>query len=284
MLYQKMLIGNKPYLVSVSRTGAFEVHRHPEIEISFCLDGEYELICEHKRYCLSAGDLVVVPPMCSHEIPGNDHECKKLTIELGSAILGECFDFFSKLNASAVFFKNADFQTSEQHRELVHLMRETAALHQSNLFFRELSIKGNLYKISSLLLQILNFSEPEGTRNKKMTDIKKVDQALEKIYNSYYEPLTVEEVSAFCGYNKSNFCKIFKSITGSTFHHILNRHRVEVACMLLRESDRTVEEIARETGFADSKSFCRVFKKITGQNAGAYRKSQKHTGKTQEDG
>lgn len=269
MLYQKMLLSSNPYFLSVSPAGAFEVHRHPEIEISFCLEGEYDLICENEPFSLKEGDFLVVSPMAAHELPAGRGDCKKLTIEIGSALLGENFDFFKNLPGAALFFQKAE---TLEYQEIIRLMKETATLWQSELFYRDLAIRGNLYKISSLLLQMISFSKTEENQNKKVTDIKKIDSALEKIYNSYYEPLTLESVSAFCGYGKSNFCKIFKNITGDTFHHTLNRHRIEVACLLLRESDRTIEEIARETGFADSKSFCRVFHRYKGQNAGAYRK------------
>ncbi|MBQ6824575.1 MAG: helix-turn-helix transcriptional regulator, partial [Clostridia bacterium] len=177
-------------------------------------------------------------------------------------------------NQSSIFLCRKG-EGGASYGELEALLRETAALHRSEEVFCELSIKGNVYKICALLLQMLNLTEVENTQNKKRTDLKKIDQALEQIYNYYNEPLTVEEVSAFCGYGKSNFCKIFKSITGNTFHYTLNQHRVEVACMLLKESDQTVEEIARDTGFADAKSFCRVFKQFMNQSAGAYRKSIK---------
>ena len=97
----------------------------------------------------------------------------------------------------------------------------------------------------------------------------------ERIYNCYYMQLNVEDVSTYCGYSKSNFCKIFKEITGETFHNTLNSHRIDVACMLLHDTNYTIEKIAQETGFTDIKSFCRVFKKLKGQNASEYRKNLK---------
>ena len=77
------------------------------------------------------------------------------------------------------------------------------------------------------------------------------------------------------GYGKSNFCKIFKAITGDTFHNVLNRHRIENAYMYLSETDMTVADIGSEVGFSDTKSFCRVFKSIIGSTAGEYRRSGK---------
>ncbi|MBQ8249989.1 MAG: helix-turn-helix transcriptional regulator [Clostridia bacterium] len=103
-------------------------------------------------------------------------------------------------------------------------------------------------------------------------NIVKIEKAIEIIYNRYSEPLDIESVSAECGYSKSSFCKIFKEITGETFHSVLNRHRIEIACMHLKNSNASVEEIALNAGFSDLKSFCRVFKKITGESSGSYRK------------
>ena len=267
MIYQKMLMGDKPYFISVNEAKPFEAHRHPEIEISFCIEGGYDIICEHKRYSLKAGDFAVILPMVSHEIPENNTRCKQLTVEVGSVMLGEYFEYFTSQSDACLIYRESD--------KLTELFKETATLYRSEQIFRELLIKGNLYKICALLMQLPNFQKADSAQNKKMTDIKKIDRALEKIYNYYYEPLSVESVSAYCGYSKSNFCKIFKSVTGNTFHSTLNRHRVEVACMMLVDSDRSVEEIARETGFADTKSFCRVFKGFMGTNAGEYRKKRK---------
>lgn len=270
-----MLLSSKPYFIAVGTAKAFEVHRHPEIEISFCLEGEYDLICERKCYTLKRSEFALIPPMLSHEIPKNEQGGKVITIEVGSALLGEDFDIFSTQDTIFICNKETLSQNGAPHLELESLIRETAELYNSNHAFRELTIKGNLYKICALLLEWLNTSNLKNPKSKKMNDIQKIDQALEKIYDYYYEPLTVEKVSADCGYGKSNFCKIFKNITGNTFHHTLNQHRIEVACLLLKESNQTIEDIARDTGFADAKSFCRVFKSFMGQSAGEYRKNIK---------
>ena len=263
MLYQKMLIGDKPYFVGLSGAVPFEAHRHPEIEISFCTEGEYDIICDRRRYTLRAGDYAVVAPMAAHEIPKNSHACRKLTIEVGRAMLGECSEQFG-----------AEICTVSTSRgELLSLFNETAALCGSHESVSELMIKGNIYKICAHILQGSAVKKTISPQDKKTADIKKIERALEKIYNNYFEQLSVSSVSAFCGYSKSNFCKIFKNVTGDTFHNTLNRHRVEVACILLRESDLAVDEIARDTGFADSKSFCRVFKSVMGVTAGEYRRN-----------
>lgn len=263
MLYQKLLMGDRPYFVAIGNTPAFEVHQHPEIEISYCMEGSYDIICEKKQYRLTAGDFALIGPMAVHEFPETGGKCKRLTVELGYAFLGAYYEAFP---SGCYIFPKKDGENLQK------LLAETAVLRESDAPFSDLAIQGNLYKISALFLQTLQSMARGQLQSRKMTDIRKIDKALEQIYNSYYEPLTVEAVSASCGYSKSNFCKIFKNITGDTFHNTLNRHRVEIACDLLLSGELTVETVAAKTGFADSKSFCRVFKRITGQTAGEYRK------------
>ena len=266
-------MGEKAYFFSVNDAPAFQAHRHPEIEISYCIEGYYDVICEKKRYSLFPGDLIVVGAMASHEIPPNNKNCKCITIELGYALLGSFFENFKARNSICRLYKKDDFTESAQYRELVSILEETADISVSDTSFQELLIKGNLYKVSALLLQMLYSSHPTSFQDKKMTDVNKIENALENIYKHYSEPLSVETVSAMCGYSKSNFCRIFKNITGDTFHNTLNRHRIETSCILLRETDYTIERIALETGFVDAKTFCRVFKKYMGNSAGEYRKS-----------
>ena len=281
MLYQQLLMGKNPYFIKVGAATAFEVHRHPEIELSFCLDGAYDIICEKERYTLTSGDFMIVSPLAAHEIPGNTEPCLHITVEFGYSFLGDFFENFVTNDPNCRFFNGIQLASNPLYEELKELMEETASVHSSAPAFSELSIKGNLYKISALLLQLLYATRSAGAPTRKTADIQKIDKALGCIHDRYHESLTVEAVSAFCGYSQSNFCKVFKAITGDTFHNTLNRHRVEMASMLLRETDYAIEKIALQTGFADSKSFCRVFKKVTGQSAREYRKNLRVTNTNQ---
>lgn len=269
MLYQKLLVGSNPFYISAGKASAFEIHRHPELELSYCLKGEYSIVCENRRHTLKEGDFAIVAPMAAHEIPANTEPGEMLTIEVGYALLGEFFNAFAQPDAGCRLYKK---DGSAAYAALAALLEETVSTQQSNAPYKVLSIKGNLYKISALLLRMTANAEADHVQNKKMVDIANIDQALKKIYNNYCEPLNIEEISASCGYSKSNFCKLFKAITGETFHNTLNRHRIEIACMLLIETNDSIEKIAQETGFADSKSFCRVFKSFQNESAGAYRR------------
>ena len=84
----------------------------------------------------------------------------------------------------------------------------------------------------------------------------------------------VNELTDYCKAMGWEICKIFKNITGETFHNVLNSHRIKNACTLLKSTDFSIEEIATRVGFNGSKSFCRIFKDIKGVSPGSYRKNK----------
>ncbi|MBR3691285.1 MAG: helix-turn-helix domain-containing protein [Clostridia bacterium] len=267
MLYQPLLAGKDAFFLSAGVPAKFEIHRHPEMELSFCLSGSYTVSVEKEVFSLRAGDLVLISPMAAHEYP--DEGCgRKLTVELGPGFLGEYFRPMSSLTFSRRIFHLSE--GGEVFSALDGLLRETCALWESRSEFSGLALRGNLYRISALILQHF-LTEPEATASRSLRDVARVERALEMIYEHYATPLDLDCVCSACGFSKSSFCRIFRKVTGSTFHALLNRHRVEIACLHLREGSLPVSEIAVAVGFADAKSFCRAFRAHTGTSPGAYR-------------
>lgn len=268
MLYQNLLIGTKPYHIrTTSYTGpqnhtGFQLHRHPDIELLYCLEGTYSVSVHNQTHQLQAGDLCVVGSMIAHEIFPKKVHCKTLTIDIGSVLLGEFFHSLASNSFAPVYHLAPE-------DPLRMLLEETAEIYCARTTFSELQLRGNLYKIGALLCeQNINSQAPE--QNFQM--VMKIEKALTLIYNHYAENISVDEAAAISGYSKSNFCAAFKKVVGDSFHHVLNQHRVNNACHLLRETAMPISDIALSVGFPDSKSFCRAFKQFLQTSPGTYRK------------
>lgn len=275
MLYQKLLTGVRPYHLSVSRFHhGFEEHRHPDIEFSYCLSGSYDLIIDRQRYHLQEGDLAVIGCMVSHEVPEEQQEAVALTMEVGPILLKEHFQALAKSRFAPLYSLDKD-------SPLRQILEETIRIYQENEPFAELLLTGNLYKISACVCrecaelpsvgESVGEADQEKTKETPRRPVMEIERALELIYSHYAQNITVEDAAAVTGYSKSNFCTVFKNVVGDSFHHVLNRHRVENACYFLKESNTSVSDIAQMVGFADAKSFCRVFKNFRGISPGEYR-------------
>ena len=74
-----------------------------------------------------------------------------------------------------------------------------------------------------------------------------------------------------CGIRRTQLCKIFHKLTGSTPIEFLSRIRIEHAKTLLRRSETKVIDIAFECGYSSSQYFANTFKQATGVTPSVYR-------------
>ena len=80
-----------------------------------------------------------------------------------------------------------------------------------------------------------------------------------------------EALAQHFGYHPVYLATLFRELTGSTLHHAILAERVRVAREYLARTNRSIEEIAAETGFSTRNHFCTVFKTFTGLSPRAYR-------------
>jgi len=99
--------------------------------------------------------------------------------------------------------------------------------------------------------------------------------ALEYMKNHLSEDLSRDKVANSCNMSPSHFSRTFHRSTGHTFTDLLNRFRIEQACMLLEDSDATVYEIAYRCGFNEQSYFNRVFRRYRRKTPREYREQQR---------
>ena len=88
----------------------------------------------------------------------------------------------------------------------------------------------------------------------------------------YVHTITLDEIAAEIGMNRSAFCSYFKRCKGMTFSQFVTQYRLNTACELLKHSQKQVSEICFAVGFNDVPHFNRVFKESQGITPKEYRK------------
>ena len=73
------------------------------------------------------------------------------------------------------------------------------------------------------------------------------------------------------GVSAFHFSRLFKQSTGSSPHQYLLCRRLDRAKTLLRETESSLADVARATGFADQSHFTKVFRKFVGVPPSEYR-------------
>lgn len=85
--------------------------------------------------------------------------------------------------------------------------------------------------------------------------------------------LTLSQLAASINVNPHHLSQIINSEFGKSFACYINEYRVNAACRLLSDANnRTVLDIAMDSGFSSKSSFNALFKKHTGLTPSEYRK------------
>ncbi|GAB4580493.1 MAG: substrate-binding domain-containing protein [Anaerolineales bacterium] len=98
-----------------------------------------------------------------------------------------------------------------------------------------------------------------------------VRAAMVYIHERYAEPITREEIANYIGITQDYLTFCFRQELGTTPIKYLRRYRVHQAKILLKQTSKTITEIAIEVGFSDSGYFSRVFRQETGVSPEGYR-------------
>ena len=81
----------------------------------------------------------------------------------------------------------------------------------------------------------------------------------------------MREMAELCHLSPSYFSKLFLREVGENFTDWVNRRKIEWAKEMLRDSSKSITDIASELGYMDTSYFIKVFKKFEGTTPLAYR-------------
>jgi AraC-like DNA-binding protein len=88
------------------------------------------------------------------------------------------------------------------------------------------------------------------------------------------EPWTLDSMAAACRLKRTQFEVLTKELTGDTPSRLLNRFRIRQSLQPLKNNNKTITEIAFNTGFSSSQHFARIFKNLIGITPSQYRQQR----------
>lgn len=92
------------------------------------------------------------------------------------------------------------------------------------------------------------------------------------IQGHYDAKITLNDIAASGAVCRSRCCELFNKYVGQTPNAYLMKYRIAKSCGMLRETGRTVSEIAMACGFQSASYFSAVFRRETGLAPQDYRK------------
>ena len=96
-------------------------------------------------------------------------------------------------------------------------------------------------------------------------------QVLDYIDAHLHQELKLADLASLLGISEFHFSRRFKQVLGTTPHQYLLQQRIERAKQLLKQSDRSISDIALTCGFNSHSHLSKQFRKLTGITPKAYR-------------
>jgi AraC family transcriptional regulator len=116
----------------------------------------------------------------------------------------------------------------------------------------------------------INTTQMTGDR---MSYVDSVQRAIEYIEDHLGEELELSTIADEAYLSVAQLYRVFYALTGHPVKDYIRKRRMSAAANHLRNSNRSVEDLAWDSGFESYHSFAKVFKKIVGMTPAAYRKA-----------
>ncbi len=244
-------------------SGSYRSHWHEHLELLYFLSGDSEFTCAGTEHVVHEGDLLIINSGEQHSVnndAGGEYLCVHLSPQFFADIEFENYIFETHIVGDA-FIKECFEKIYEEHKT-----RSTAY---------DMRMKSTAYALMAYLTcnyRKDHLSESGELLNKnKLRDINEVFAFISRNYSA---PLTTAALSRHFHLTEQYFCHMFKAKTGKTPTDYINGYRIEKATVFLKNTDKSITDIALSVGFEDSNYFSRVFKKHMGVSPREYRKGK----------
>lgn len=166
-----------------------------------------------------------------------------------------------------LYGKNVEAQNViSGHGDINRLFLEIEEETQKKLSYSKILIGAKLVEVLSLMMR--HFDIAEQSNVKMGSDMYRV---LEYIDEHYRTDISQQQVANLVNMSATAFSRYFTKCMGVGFAAYIMQKRIQYAIHLLKTSDKTVLEVALESGFNNTASFYKAFKKITNLSPGDYR-------------
>ena len=91
-----------------------------------------------------------------------------------------------------------------------------------------------------------------------------IKEAISFIEQNFQNHITVEDIAAFCGIDRSYFGKVFHRAVGKSPQEFLISYRMAKAAELLRMTSLSIADVGNAVGYENQLHFSRAFKSVYG--------------------
>lgn len=233
----------------------FQRFNYNSLLLSYTYAGEGHLLYKDKEYSIKKGEAFIIDCRQHHKYYTEGDSWKHIDIHIWGNHAQSIYQHFENEDITHISFPEQDFN------HLVERLLDTCVTFSDH---RHLLISNAL---SNLLCNLLNHAEKEG----HSTIPEAYRYIIHYMESNYKTALSLDSLASFINVSKFYFAREFKRYTNYSPNEYLLALRIQHACIMLANTDLSIEEIANEVGIHNMSNFIKQFKKRTGVTPSKFR-------------
>ena len=238
-------------------------HWHRSIEIFLVLEGELAFYINSTSFPLKAVDIIIVNPHENHSIESPKHNN---TIVVQIHLI--CFAGYLREEEYAVFSKQSD----EDNLQLAQLIVQMFKAYQEKAPAYELKVRGLFYGLLYLLVTGFMQTENDQGNIRQKRNLDKLSKITSYMKKNYDQDITLESVADEFGFSPTYLSRMFKRYADVSYKTYLLNLRTEYAFREMMNTDHSLNDVALNNGFPNSRAFAKAFINRYGCLPSEYRK------------
>jgi len=255
-----------PLVITKSSGFDFLAHWHNDIELVYVLDGNLKMGINKECRILKKGDVAICSSGDIHYYNSKDLYSEYFLILLKPQLLESKSIWPKNLRFLCPFIKCKFLKENKISDRVAEIFTSLHCESQKNTEHSHYFQRAHIYELCGLLLCNIP-SEPllEVKLSRSISHLKIMQIALQYIETNYTQDISLKDTAKISNMSFFYFSRLFNQITGKNYKSYLNSVRVEKAEeLLLSDLNKSIMDIAYESGFKSIRTFNRVYKSVKG--------------------
>ena len=253
-------------------------HWHADVEFLWVMQGGVRLDTSNHTYALHTGEGAYINSNMLHykeSLPGAPPIVLNQLFDVQLLAGGYKNVFEQKYIAPVIECRELEAlifrPSSANQRQIIELFRHSYDASEQREYGYEFTVRNDLSSLWCLLCReaapMIEAKKPVSTQGEE-----RIKKMMLYIRDHYSEKISLEEIAGAANISGRECLRCFRDMLNTSPFGYLMDYRVRRAAGLLRETERTVTDIAYACGFFGTSYFGKVFKKSMDCTPGQYRK------------
>ncbi len=262
-------------VVTSSSRSVDALHMHGYIQI-FCVktgNCVHDLAGDSQK--LNPGEISIAPPLKPHCIDGRDNEYEMFGMDahrnffkLSNEFMPwNIFDSCISPLCETVLKKGHVFKPeTDVNNEIFNLYFDLKKLSNESSVDNHLLLRGKAIELLSLVAIGYSSSEGKLMGNGASDNCAPIHEAFSFIHKNYNNDISLDKIRKAAMLSERTLFRLFEDSMNVPVHRYIQALRLNHAKKLLTETDRTIRDIANDSGFSYLSNFHRFFRACTGMS------------------